>query len=241
MHTNNIFSLKRLATLIKLDFATNYKTILTTTVAIASILFLYFLASPEHNLDNNFHAGPYAILLFAGGFWATSLAFKDMHDVGKNYILLTLPCSNLEKFLDKLLLTSVGYAVAVTAGFFLLSLIMNAITITLFHYRQPIFNPLQPNILLYVREYIAIQSLFLLGSIYFKNHAMSKIVLSIFCIIIIVAVFTSLISYLFLRPYDFINFHWFVSFSDIAKASFWLILAPFCWLITYLRLAETEI
>lgn len=241
------FNIQRFALLVKLDLATNYKTILTFTAATASLLFFYFLISPANNLTGNFHADLYSILLFVGGFWVSSLAFKELHDPEKNYIFLTLACSNLEKFLCKLLLTSLGYVLALSIGYFILSLIINVFNLLLLKQFQPLFNPLHQSILVHIYYYIILQSVFLLGSIYFKKHVMSKILLTISCFLIILFMFTTICARFFLELdtfsiSPFVNYeHWFVLIPNFAKAIFWFYLAPLCWLVTYLRLTETEL
>lgn len=251
---NKVFAVKRAALLMRLDLCTNYKTIITFAAALASVLFLYFLASPGREAGGNFHPQLYAVLLFVGGFYITSLAFKDLHDDARSYAYLTLPCSNFEKFFNKLLVTSLGYVVALSAGYFLLSLVTNGIGWLLFNEHQTLFNPLATDALTYVRSYLVWQSLFLLGSAYFRKHVMSKIILTICCFTLILLGFISCSSSLFFSPSDMValpylhlvngDTHW-VGFVGVlphfVKVIFWICLAPFCWVVTYLRLTEMEL
>lgn len=241
------FNIQRFALLIKLDLATNYKTILTFTTATTSLLFFYFLISPANNITGNFHTDLYNILLFVGGFWVSSLAFKELHDLKKNYIFLTMPCSSLEKFSCKLLLTSLGYVLALSIGYFILSVIINVFSLLILKQSQPLFNPLHPGILAHIYYYIILHSIFLLGSIYFKKNVMSKILLTISCLLILLFVLITIGArfFLVLNTFSFTPFanyeRWFGLIPNFAKAIFWFYLAPLCWLITYLRLTEEEL
>lgn len=242
-----MFNIRRFALLVKLDLAANYKTILTFASATASLLFFYFLISPVNNITGNFHTEIYNILLFIGGFWVSSLDFKELHDPEKNYIFLTLACSNLEKFLCKLLLTSLGYVLILSLGYFLLSVIISIFSLLILEQPQPLFNPSHQDILAHIYYYIILQSIFLLGSIYFKKHVMSKILLTISCLLIILFALMTICARFFLELNTFsltpfANYeHWFSVIPNFTKAIFWFYLAPLCWLVTYLRLTETEL
>jgi hypothetical protein len=230
------FNLKRFGLLIKNDLLVNKQIIFTSVATVAIVLFLYALIFA--NGVANFHPIAYLLLLFIGGFWTSSLAFKDLHDKQRNYIFLTLPCSNLEKFLSKLLLTSVGYVLCTLLGFYLLSLLVLAIDALLFHHGQAVFNPFRDNILFYLRDYIILQSVFFLGSVYFKSHAMTKTILALASLALIFILFTFLIVILFLGPYGLSLLH---MFTTIFKSIFWLLLAPCCWFIAYIRLREAQV
>ena len=149
------FNLERFRLLIKHDFVINKDIIFTTVITLSIVLFLYALIFA--NGGNNFHPTAYVLLLFIGGFWTSSLAFKDLHDKQKNYIFLTLPCSNFEKFFSKLVLTSICYVLATLLGFYLLSWLVVAIDVLLFRHGQAVFNLLRDDILFYIRDYIIFQ------------------------------------------------------------------------------------
>jgi hypothetical protein len=230
------FDLKRFGLLIKHDLIINKSIIFTTALTLAIVLFLYALIFG--NDSYNFHPAAYVLLLFVGGFWISSLAFKDLHDKQKSYIFLTLPCSNFEKFFSKLLLTSAGYILVTLLGFYLLSLLMFVVDLLLLKHGQAFFNPFRDDILFYIRDYIILQSVFLLGSIYFKGHAMTKTILSLACLALIFVLFTFLVVILFLGPLGLSLMH---VFTGIFSSIFWLLLAPCCWFIAYIRVREIEV
>jgi len=238
---NDVFNLNRLLLFIRLDLAVNYKMILVFMAATASVLFLYCIALPVHSSAENFHVVMYSLVLFNGGFWVSSLAFKDVHDDKRNYLFLTLPVSNFEKFFGKLLLTSVGYVVVLSLFYFVLSVIVAGINALLFKYPQPFFNVLDPIVLSYIKWYLVWQSVFVLGSIYFAKHAMSKITLTASLVVIVFIIVAFLFSVLFVGPQAFFTFGWNDPLLRIIKTVFLIFVAPFCWLLTYLRLTETEL
>ncbi len=238
MTGENYFNLNRFGLLVKNDLLINKQAILTFIAAIAGVLFLFGLISPVGAEISNFHPTAYFLLLFVGGFWTTSLAFKDLHDKQKSYAFLTLPCSNFEKFLSILLLTSIGYVLGISVFYYLLSLIVVAINSLLFGYPQYIFNPFQHDILLNIRSFLIFQAVFFLGAIYFKSRVMTKTILYLSCLAIIFTLFTFLIIMMLLGPFGISLLH---LFTSIFSSIFWLILAPCCWVIAYIRLCEAEV
>jgi hypothetical protein len=239
--TNNVFSLKRLLLFMRLELVANHKIIMVFTAATASVLFLYSLVFPIRTSTENFHEMAYLLLLFFGGFWISSLAFKDVHDDKKNYSFLTLPLSNFEKFFGKLLLTTVGYVVALSIGFSVLSLVVSGIGLLLFKHTQPLFNPFDYEILSSLCWYFVWQSLFLLGSIYFTKHVLSKIVLTASLIVIAFLGIGFIFSLLLIGADASITMSWDAPAIGIMKKVVWVFLAPVCWVITYLRLTEAEL
>lgn len=238
---NNVFSLRRLLLFMRLELVTNYKIISVFTATCASVLFLYCLAFPVRTVTENFHPVVCALLLFVGGFWISSLSFKDVHDEKKNHGFFTLPVSNLEKFLGKLLLTSIGYVIALSLCYVVLSVVVLGINLLLFKYPQPVFNPFDVGVIDYLRWYLVWQSMFLLGSIYFAKSALSKIVLTISLVLIVLVIFAFVFSALFVGSQATFTLTWNDPVIRIIKVVFGVLIAPFCWLVTYLRLTEAEL
>src|SRR5579872_5309262 len=94
---SDIFSFSRLFRLIGNDLSLHKKTILLSAIALL-IFFSLFAFS-------------YFFVLYVGGLTLTSMAFYDVHDKQKAHLFLMLPCSNLERWLSKWFLTSIGYIV----------------------------------------------------------------------------------------------------------------------------------
>ena len=81
--------------------------------AAAGVLLLYNLINPLSIMQVDTHPVAFLWFLFLGGLWVTSLSSKNLHEGEMSASYLMLPCSTLEKFLSKLFITSMGYAVAV--------------------------------------------------------------------------------------------------------------------------------
>jgi len=252
------FRFKRFQRLIRNDLFVQYRTLLIAGGAILGILIFINFLSLLGNSRVTAPAGFYPLLLFAGGYIISSMAFTDLHHPQKSYLYLTLPCSNTEKFLSRLVLTSVGYGLATLILYFLFSAIISLLSLLLTGYASPLFDPFEREIFISLGVYLVTQSLFLLGAVYFRRHAFIKTVLSLFGLLLVLALFTLLILRLSFWN-DWVNLRddprglfisseltkaslesFFIALGQTLKYLFWTVLAPFFWIVTFLRLKETE-
>ena len=165
-----------------------------------------------------------------------------MHDHRKACAYLTLPCSNLERFLSKFLLTTVIFAIVLLVVFYACSM-LSVITNTLFfHHAINIFDLTSIGLWIGIGKYIVLQSIFLLGAAYFQKHSITKTTLALGCLFIVLAILLFLFSWVTCPScsqsglFDLIS----KSFNGVYFI-FWIVVAPICWLITYVRIAESEI
>lgn len=238
MYDNNFFSLKRLGCLIRCDLVNHKQSMFVFGITLMAILFLFGLIFLS---GDGFHIGAYYVVLFLGGFWVTSRAFRAFHDRRCNYTLLTLPCSNFEKLLAKLLLTSVGYVILISACFFVASVVIYLLAIALFHTQTAIFNPFEGKVLLEIASYLLLQSIFLLGSIYFKTHQFSKTILAAVCLVIIFRVIFIAIDFSFAGISSVYGMLSLMPNTSLLETVLYLLMAPACWMVSYLRLKELEV
>lgn len=233
MNTNNRFDLKRLSRLMANDLRLQAKTILI----IASTLVVFFALLPFHILGGT---TGYFLILYTGGFIISSFAFNELHDRQRAYLALMLPCSNLERFLNKWLLTSVGYAIGVLILYYLFSLL--SFVVNRFVFQQPvaIINVTQPGLWVGIGKYIILQSIVLLGAITFKKYALLKTALALGCVLMIASAFSVLIAWMFC-PTCFQGETFITTVFRGGYFTFWVIAAPVCWYVTYLRLTEYEL
>ena len=231
----NAISMNRLYRLLKIDLLKSKKTILITVATLVVILALL----PFHVTGGT---GTYFFLLYIGGFIVTGYAFSEMHDRRKSFQYLTLPCSNAERFLAKWLLTAVIYALGVLLLYFLFSCLSVGINLLLFHRTISVFNLTQPALWIGLGKYIILQSIVLLGAAYFKKNVLLKTALSIGCLLIVVATLMLLIAWVFCPSCFFGGAFDLISLSlHGAYFLFWIVLAPLCWFVTYLRISDCEI
>ncbi len=258
MYINSILNFNRIFYLIRNEIASNYKKIFTVFGAVAGILFLNSI-SRFYKPSANTSGGWFGIILIIGGLIYTSNIFKDLHHPQKGIHYLMQPASITEKFLAKLLMVSAGYSLTVIVFMFLFSAMMSGLSLIFFGYGQTLFNPFTNDVGWMILNYIIIQSVFLLGSVYFKRSAFFKTILAIFIFIILIG----LTGIFFIRIvyHDFfgkfitggnmsLNFPEITGyFNDIilkylpgiVKILYWFVMAPFFWIVTFFRLKETEV
>jgi hypothetical protein len=210
---NDYFSIRRFFKLVSNDLFLYRKVIL-----IAAIVLL--IISP-----------PYSFVIYVGGLIVTSMVFSDLHDRQKASLYLMLPCSNLERFLSKWFLTSIGYIFG-TLALYSLFFLFN---------KQP-FDLTQLDFWFSILKYMVFHSVILLGSITFKKYALLKTALFVWVFLMGISLFYSAMTF-------FNAFLFYPGFLALIIDNMFngpwgmicLLVAPFCWYVTYLRLTEYEL
>lgn len=252
MRIDQYINLGRLWLFMRNDVLAFYRTTLFSMGSLAAILLLFFLLSSVSGRSGGSYLSIFTLILFFGGFLFTSSSFNDLHHKHKCYLFLTLPGSNLEKFAGKLILTSVGYTLGAIIFFYLFTMLASGLNLLFFNRPLPLFNPFQDAILEIIGAYLVTQSMFLLGAVYFKSHAFIKTILAINGFFLLLILFALLVIWLLYRDYyagriwmDGLRLEKAIqgkqAFTVIAQILFWVFLAPFFWLVSYLRLRESEV
>lgn len=234
MKTDNFLNLSRLKQLLINDIRINRKPILIA----AALILVYWTLRSFLSLPSLNH---YFFVLFVGGFILTSHAFKDLHQTELAYSYLTLPCSNFERFLSKWLLTSVGYALGLLALFYIFVIARMGLNFAIFHNDFTLPDLFNTTFLHSLSNYIVLHSIVFLGAVVFRRYCLLKTALSVGCIFLVFGYITTLVGlkfYAFWEPVMMQNLTYLV---HVAYFSFWAVLAPFCWIVTYLRINEAEI
>jgi hypothetical protein len=258
----NNFSILRLGRLLRRDFSAGYKSVFIAMAAVGGFILLVSVVSALGRELGPMHIQLYIPLLFIGGYIVTSLTFKELHLNGQSVFYLTLPGSALEKYLSKLLVTSVGYAFGSLFFYTAVSSAAEGINRLIFGYGHPFFNPFDRIVLIAVAVYLVTQAIFLVGSVYFRKLAFIKTNLYIWLFGIVVAVLVGVLGWILFRNYavghrielepyfqrlgesgdlEAILAPQAEKFWIAAKVLFWGAMAPVCWVISYLRLRETEV
>jgi hypothetical protein len=256
------FSLRRLVMLLRRDFISGYKSVFIAMAAVGGFVILVSVVSAFGRELGPIHEPMYYPLLFLGGYIVTSLTFKELHLNGQSVFYLTLPGSSLEKYLSKLLVTSAGYAFGSLFFYTAVSSAAEGINRLIFGYGHPFFNPFERTALIAMAVYLVTQAVFLVGSVYFRKLAFIKTNLYIWLFGIVVVILVAVIGWLIFRDYAVGNRieldPYFQrlgesgelqtvlgpmaeKFWHVARVLFWGVMAPVCWLISYLRLRETEV
>jgi len=201
----------------------------------------------------------YSVTLYIGGFILTVNIFEGLHHEARGAAWLCLPASTLEKFTSGLVITSIMYTIGIMMLFFLISLISEGIIRNIWGpgHGLGLFNPLSKKILFNTLIYIILQSVFLLGEVYFKNHAVFWTILNLVIYFFIFYMIAGITGKILFKDFYFL-WH-FVSMSSMpglpsgyhehilsiikwaVYIGFWYLLAPLCWVIGYFRLKEKEI
>lgn len=264
MKMNNTFQPRRLALLLKRDFYIQYRTYLVALGALFGVLFIANVASIVSADSWNFNDVFYPLSLFLGGFVFTSSSFNELNEPRDRAFYLGLPASTLEKFASKLIVTGPGFAFVSLVLYFIFSLSVYALTNLIFGMGHGLFDPFAESVWSHIRVYLATQSIFLLGAVWFRKNPLLKTVLLLFVMMVGYALFVALTVYLFYaaistgtRP--FIAFKIFdlplhegaripgtlLNILAVADCGFQVLfrygLAPFLWTVSYCRLMEQEV
>ena len=195
------------------------------------------------------HPGSYAFALISGGFILSSLTFNDLSNPLKRYNYLTLPASTLEKFISMWFLTCVCWVVVFTFAYFIYSLIANAIGHFLFRNITFLaFDPLGKIPLSAIKYYIILQGIFLIGAIHFKGYVFPKTIFALLLFGMVCGIiFYFTMSDLFQFDSEYISEYSSMKGTTLYQVwliiqwMFWWMLAPLCWVITYIGLKEQEV
>jgi hypothetical protein len=195
------------------------------------------------------HPGSFAFTLITGGFILSSLTFNDLSNPLKRYDYLTLPASTLEKFISMWFLTCVCWVVVFTFAYIVYSLIANAIGHLLFRNMTYLaFDPLGKIPLSAIKYYIVLQGIFLIGAVHFKGYVFPKTIFALLLFGLVCGIiFYFTMSDLFQFDGEYISEYSSMKGTTLYQVwlviqwLFWWMLAPLCWVITYLGLKEQEV
>jgi len=258
MKIKSIFDPKRFALLVRADIQQYSRTILIGVGIVAAIYFVSTippLLFPPHRVDSDFHQGFFPAMLFIAGFLFSAGVFSEIHKPVQNAYFFLLPASLFEKMLVRLLGSGIGFALISVFVYYLFSLITSGIAAIYDWGSFPAFNSFTRDMLLTIAVYLVTHSIFLFGSVYFKKHSFMKTGVSLFALAIFLGIFAGIIFRIVYGDYfqgmNFIDNGMFTDFNcmsdfgitlaSIFKYLFWIVLAPLCWILTYLRLSETEV
>lgn len=219
------------------------------------ILDAYFSRGVEDLIMGGSYAQSFPPFLFLGGCIMTSVFFaEDMFSRTGQHAWLMLPAASWEKFLAKALLCAIAYPIALTALFVLSSLIIEALTLLIFDNSFSWFNPFSADVGILFFHYLVIQSVFLLGSTYFRKAHFIKTVLSVGLVVLSLLLLGALFIRIAFAPYifAFLTYPRSLSLSFFGSGQYvyfwklffqvlyWIALPVFCWICAYLRVKEVQ-
>ena len=210
-----------------------------------------------------------SIAIVVSGVIYASNFYKEIHSTGSGAAYFMIPASQLEKTILGVVMTSfyyfvmiiIAYVIGNLLGTLLHNLIANLndiIGINLFHHAslqwsllgisiEPWINKTEhTNFLLHLFKLFLIgQSIYLLGSIYFKrNHFFATFLATIVIGLILLIVSATEARLLFgnfsITPNHSISYDFGNTVGSILKYVVWLI-PPFFWIVSYFRLTEKQV
>jgi hypothetical protein len=258
MKIKSIFDPQRFALLVRAEIKQYSRTIFIG-IGIAAAIYFVSTIPPilfhPHRIDSDFHQGFYPAMLFIAGCLLSAGVFAEIHKPNRNANFFLLPASLFEKMLVRLLGSGIGFALISTLVYYLFTLISSGIAAIYDGGRFPVFNPFTRGVLLTIAVYLVTHAIFLFGSVYFKKHSFMKTGISLFALVVLLSIFAGIVFRIVYGDYfqgmNFMDNGIFTEFDGmndfgitlaaIFKYIFWIALAPLCWILTYLRLSETEV
>ena len=248
---NDPLSLHRLYYLLRGDFITGYRSLLTSSAGLAGIILVVAMIAPsDYTGFSNFHRAAFTIALFTWGLVASSHAFMPLHDKTRNEGYLLLPASALEKTLARLLTVTVGMVVYLLIFSTLVSVIAESLNQLFFGNRRAFFDPLDPIVWEYISLYIVLQSLYFLGAAWFRRMHLIKttiaitlafIALTALALIALRIAFADLWSVAWDIHHALETLHaWYTDTAPGILFGVKLLLPIACWCIAWLRVSEAQ-
>jgi hypothetical protein len=177
----NTFNLSRFLRLFSNDVLQQWRKVWISTLALAGIGLICYVTNVDPNAAERpaIHVVLFSAVLLAGGFILTSTIFADMHHPLQSAQYLTLPCSALERFLGRYLLTGPVYYLYVLIAYAVFDLVAALISDELRGVRAVAFAPFSPKMRDITLYYFGLHALVITGAIYFRSYALIKTALSV--------------------------------------------------------------
>ena len=253
---NQIFSLPRWLRVLRIELYQNTQAFFIILAAVLGLSGLVNFLSYDENIFPLHQVFYFGLTLSLGGLIFTSLVFSELHKSGADLRFITLPASNFEKLLAKYSFSSFGYLVGSAFLYFCITGLTSLLSLLIFGKAQPLFNPFNFEGLVGFGVYLVLHSIYLFGAVFYKRLAFALTSLSIILVVFILSLFVGLF-FLILNADVFIA-HGFLAFTGLTELSpqsenlnlifqtvselvFWVVLPPYFWILTYLRIKEKEV
>ncbi|OQP66722.1 hypothetical protein [Niastella populi] len=275
---NSYFDLNRWFLYISKHWNENKKKYLISLAAIGGLLVLWFsflmIVNRRHPMQEDMQVVAYYVGLYLTGCLYASMIFQELSDSSKGISYLLLPASLLEKLLTAILFGVVLYFVCYTVVFYAVDFIMvkasNGIVSNIYEKEHlGRFTPQEvANVFVTTRVngdnfyiiilliYFTVQSIFLLGSVYFSKYSYIKTLVWGLIVFLVLVFFQHKIIASFMPHGGFFNSTVYRVFDHekgelninipawIGIVGLYLIkysLPPLLWIASYFRLKEKEV
>jgi hypothetical protein len=190
-------------------------------------------------------------VIFMGGYIFTSIGFNELHSPEKAYQYLTLPATTLEKLLSVWLLTSLIYILVSFVLIGIIILIGNLFALAIGVSTMGIGSITEVPVFTIIGIYLVTQTVFLLGSCFFRKNNFLKTLLALFVFGFALAIYMGINGMIIFHSFNFsINdqntsesFRQFMTdtFPFIMKIVFSYLVAPFFLVVSYYVLKERQV
>ena len=276
---NQSFSINRWGLLMGKHWSENRKKYSLGVIAIASLMTLWygFMLMVGPGVEEDVQSPTYFVGLFVIGCIYASLLFADLADRPKGISYLTVPASHLEKLLCNLFFGILVFFVVYLAVFYIITMPMLAITNTIREEKWKAAGAAYPfvksklvNVFYFGKGngedlfyglhllYFAVQSAFILGSVYFSRFSFIKTVISVLVIWLLLFLFVAKVLHPLMPEGSYFNglTNWSLMNegsgpNKVVMLPKWVGttleyvfnfgFAPLFWITTYFRLKEKEI
>lgn len=195
-------------------------------------------------------------ILYVGGLVVVSHSFVELTDPIRRSAYLLVPASTLEKIAARLALTLVAFPVAALALYWATSLVGAGLGDLIWGQSFGIYDPSTQKTARLLAYYPMIHAVFFLGAVWFRKGAVFKTLLSVVAAQIGLAIITMfLFRLVFFEFFEGLGLEpsrefrlnvtdagWLTSdlSAQLGKAFTYFLLGPWLWVLSYLRLADTE-
>jgi hypothetical protein len=246
-----LFDRKRFLYLLKKEGYEDLNNRLIQFSLIALIIPFVTIFFPSQSLI--FDPNPWFFIIILVGFGYSTQSFHAPLYTAQRSLYLLLPASHLEKLLSKLLLSTVGF-VLISAGASCIGWGLAKIINLIFLHRTIFLQYSWPaSAWNDTRYYLVFQALFLFAGIFFKKNPIFKAIISLMLLFMGLSFLAMFISFIFFHASIALsNLSALISFvtniinnqseniAAILRFAFWFLLAPFFWVLSYIRLREME-
>ncbi|MEZ4950249.1 MAG: hypothetical protein R2879_17045 [Saprospiraceae bacterium] len=251
------FDFSRFGSLVLRDLKQYWKTYALFAGLYAGIILATSLIYAYDN-DNDLstvHLNFFPFGLLMGGFFFTSIIFRELGTPVERSFYLALPASNLEKVVSKLLITSVIFTLVTLMYYTVFSYINNGIVYLLTDLKINNFEPFSSTNWMVIKVYLITQSIFLLGAVSFPKYSLPMTLLAFLIILFIVAAVLFLVFRITFADHfpdsgPFSEMEGMrgpvmiegkiEAFGDLIETLFNILFAPALWIVTYFKLSEKE-
>lgn len=253
----------RILSLMRLSFIEQRKSLAIAAGATFGALTVIYLLNLIGGRAWAFHEGFFPMVLMIGGIIVTSLAFIDLHLPEKSQAYLMLPVSAADRVIERVLTTNLFFVLAVSLAYGLFSLVAAGLGELLIGRSFGLYLPVSGEGLEAIKGYALLHAIFLFGAVYFRRKNLLKTLLSLAVLGMAFAFFSAFLAWIAFGDYrdmaaaglfsgmaidDGLVASQMMRFADLARTLsrilrffFTYALTPILWVLTWLRLRETEV